>query len=398
MARSVKALVNPKLLKWAREKSSLTLPTAAEKLHITVEQLEGWEIGDAQPTFKQLLTISKTYKRPVPLFYLATPPKDFLPLQDYRRLPGTLPPLNESPQLNLEIRKAHYRRQVALELMSLLGEQPAVLQQTITLKDNPEQVGQQIRDFLTITLQTQVGWKNDYEALNGWRKALEAAGVLVFQAEKIDVAEMRGFAIGERPLPVIVVNKSDRPKGRIFSMLHEFAHILLGDSSISGDDINGYQLTPEERRVEVFCNHVAAATLLPSAWFTQDSELSGYERSGQWSDDAVIALAKRFNVSREFIWRRLLTRGKITDDFYKAKRNELIREFRARQYEEEKSYKKVIVKHHVKVLSSIGLMYPELVLNSYYQEKITSSTLSEYLGLKLKHLPKVENAVFGVPL
>ena len=79
MARSVKALVNPILLKWAREKSSLTLPAAAEKLHFPAEQIKEWEDGIAQPTFKQLLTISKTYKRPVPLFYLATPPKDFLP-------------------------------------------------------------------------------------------------------------------------------------------------------------------------------------------------------------------------------------------------------------------------------------------------------------------------------
>ena len=282
--------------------------------------------------------------------------------------------------------------------MGLLGEQPRTLNYTITLKNNPEEVGQQIREFLNINLQTQVDWRNDYEALNGWRRALESVGVLVFQAEKVDIAEMRGFAIGERPLPVIVVNKSDRPKGRIFSMFHEFAHVLLGDSSISGDDITGYQLTPEERRVEVFCNHVAAAALLPSAWFAQDSELSGYEQSGQWNDKTVALLAKRFNVSREFIWRRLRTRGKITGDFYKAKRNELIEEFRKRQDEEKESNRKIIVKHHVKVLSSIGSKYPELVLNSYYQEKITSSALSEYLGLKLKHLPKVENAVFGVPL
>lgn len=33
----------------------------------------------------------------------------------------------------------------------------------------------------------------------------------------------------------------------------------------------------------------------------------------------------------------------------------------------------------------------ELVLSGYHQEKINSSTVSEYLGMKLKYLPKVKN-------
>lgn len=396
MAKSVKALINPSMLRWARERSSMTIVLAAEKLKRSVEEMEAWESGAAQPTFKQLMTIANTYKRPITLFYLSEPPADFMPLQDYRRLPGVIPSLVESPQLNIEIRKAHYRRQVALELVQLLGESFPQLQYQATLRGNPEQIGQEVRDLLGISLTEQIGWRDNYKALNGWRRALERLGVLVFQASSIDVSEMRGFTISDRPLPAIVVNKSDSPKGRIFSMMHELAHILLGDSSISGDYTYGYALTPEEKETEVFCNRVAAAILLPLSAFENDNELHRLDIANEWTDANVEMLSKRFTLSREFIWRRLLTRGKISNEIYMQKRSFLAKQWKAQQEEEEPSSGGP--KYHIKVLSSIGSFYPELVLNSYYQEKINTSTLSEYLGVKLKHLPQVENAVFGRPI
>src|SRR5476649_1601377 len=109
MKRSTPALVNHELLKCARITSSFTVVKAAEKLHIQPELLEEWETGVSLPTFNQLLAISEAYKRPVSLFYLEKPPKGFMTLRDYRRLPDTVNPLSESPQLSLEIRKAYSR-------------------------------------------------------------------------------------------------------------------------------------------------------------------------------------------------------------------------------------------------------------------------------------------------
>ncbi len=77
MSGDVSALVNPEMLEWARKHSSLTVDAAAKKLSQKVEMIAMWESGDKQPTFKQLITISQTYKRPVALFYLEKPPKDF---------------------------------------------------------------------------------------------------------------------------------------------------------------------------------------------------------------------------------------------------------------------------------------------------------------------------------
>ena len=50
---------------------------------------------------------------------------------------------------------------------------------------------------------------------------------------------------------------------------------------------------------------------------------------------------------------------------------------------------------HVTELSRVGRVFPRLVLQNYYQEKITGPDVSDYLNLKLKHLPKVEAELSG---
>ncbi len=59
MAIAVKALITPKVLKWAREKRiRLDIEFAAERLKIDPDRLEKWENGKEQPTFAQLKKIA----------------------------------------------------------------------------------------------------------------------------------------------------------------------------------------------------------------------------------------------------------------------------------------------------------------------------------------------------
>jgi len=105
-------------------------------------------------------------------------------------------------------------------------------------------------------------------------------------------------------------------------------------------------------------------------------------------------IAQRFNISREVVWLRLLTNQMISDSVYRKEIYKLREQYKT-QKQQEKKAKKIIVSYHTKVISTIGKFYTNLVLAGYHQEKITSSALSEYLGIKLKHLPKIENATLG---
>ncbi len=88
MSRSIPALVRPALLAWAREKAGLHPEEAAARLHIQADRLREWERGEEQPSIAQLRKLGELYKRPLVLFFLPEPPRDFGPQREFRRLPG----------------------------------------------------------------------------------------------------------------------------------------------------------------------------------------------------------------------------------------------------------------------------------------------------------------------
>ena len=51
------------------------------------------------------------------------------------------------------------------------------------------------------------------------------------------IEDARGFALADANPKIIVVNSKDQIEARIFTLLHEFAHILLGETSISIPDL-----------------------------------------------------------------------------------------------------------------------------------------------------------------
>src|SRR5690606_38583574 len=122
-----------------------------------------------------------------------------------------------------------------------------------TLDADPELLGAAIREALGVTLVEQVGWRDQqrYKALNQWRRRIEEAGALVFQFSDVEPTEALGFSLATDTCPVVAVNRSLRPNGRIFTMMHELAHLMLRASSVCDID-EELRRTPEEQRTEVF--------------------------------------------------------------------------------------------------------------------------------------------------
>lgn len=389
MSRGVDALANPRMLDWARRSAGLDVETAAKKAQVSAQRLESWERGESRPTIKQLRKLESIYKRPIAVFYLPEPPIGFQPLRDFRRLPGTVV-TTESPELCLQIRRAQDRRELALELYEVVeAEPPPAIALTATPADDPEDLAMRIRDLLGVRYDDQVRWPAGYEAFNQWRAALENVGVLVFQASDVEVSEMRGFSISGDRLPAIVVNNKDSPRGRIFTMLHELAHIVLrlgGLCNFSPEDV--VSPTTEEQRVEVFCNWVAGATLVPRQYLLSETPVSANRSDTDWSDEDFHQLADRYGVSREVLLRRLLINERISEAFYSTKVAQ-IRE----EYEHAAPRPKGFAPLHRVAVSSSGPLFVRLVLNSYYADQITASDVADFLDVRLKHLSRIEAEV-----
>ena len=390
---TVRALIKPELLLWARETAGLGVGEAAAKLAQPQHRLESWERGDSRPTIKQLETIARVYKRPFEVFYLPEPPKDFQPLQhDFRRLPGKVAGV-QSAELRYEIRQAHTRREVALELYEGTDEEPPRFSLEAALTDDPERVGHSIHTALATGSHPK--WAGPYDSFNFWRSKLENAGILVFQALKIDRAEMRGFSINERPLPVIVLNIKDSPAARTFTMVHELVHLMLRESGLCDLTEEQAKRTPEMMRIERFCNMVAGATLVPRHELLGDPRVraKGVGRTA-WSDDELRPIARKFGVSPLALLRRLLIFERTTTTFYQQKHAES--EKRNTEAEDNKGRDGGGFAPPDRIaVSTAGPLFVRLVLTNYHQDAITASAVSDFLSVRLKWLNKIEAAVFG---
>ena len=105
-------------------------------------------------------------------------------------------------------------------------------------------------------MQTRAGWRNHYDALNGWRSAVEALGVLVVQLRNVPIEEMRGCSLALFPLPVIILNSADSPLGRVFTLLHELTHLARAESGLC-DLAEEVPRRKADEVVEAYCNRVA---------------------------------------------------------------------------------------------------------------------------------------------
>ncbi|HEY2719931.1 MAG TPA: ImmA/IrrE family metallo-endopeptidase, partial [Solirubrobacteraceae bacterium] len=251
---------------------------AARKLRVTPDRLRTWETGETYPTIAQLRKAAGLFKRPLAIFYLPEPPHDYQPLRDFRRVPdaqlGQL-----SPGLLAVIRRAHAVREAALELRELADEPVTSIPRLDESQSDAERFGVAMRGLLAVTNAEQKAWRDPRRALNAWLDAVSRLDVLVLQAQSIPIQEMRGFSISAERLPVVVLNGGDFPRGRIFTLLHELAHVLLHADGVC-DTLPRRKPRGPTDELEVFCNQVAAAALMPLDDFRSESVLGHVPADG----------------------------------------------------------------------------------------------------------------------
>jgi Zn-dependent peptidase ImmA (M78 family) len=402
MRERLKAPVEPTLLTWGRKTAALSLAEAAKKIGVDEARIQAWEDGDDAPTIPQLRKLASAYKRPLAVFFLTETPKElgFGEIKDFRRLTPDLR-TQYSPRLAFEIRAAAERREVALDVLDAIGVEPPRFALTARVSENPETVAARVRDVLSISLSQQFRWRDSNKAFKAWRDAMEGAGILVFMLSgahhQVPLAEVRGFALAERPLPVIVVNGKDRANGRIFTLLHELGHVLLGQTAIANTPEPDPRLPQAAQNIEAFCNRFAAAVLMPRESLLAEALVQARGgRQASWADADISTLAERYSVSREALLLRLVELGRAEQAFFQAKRAEYERQYVAEAKAAEAAPDDGgFAPYKYQILSHLGRGFAQLVLQGYHQNRLSLSTVAGYLGVQAKHVPGLEQAAFS---
>ncbi len=393
MAKTVKAKINPVVLRWWRDELSLASSFVAEKLGKSSEDLESWETWVDYPTMSQLEKIANVYKTHISVFYLPSPPEKLKPKIDYRWIDMLLDH-DARYKLEMNIAEAVQRKTIALDLFSTLDLTIGSLPDA-NIKMGVDKVAGIIRDFLWegshIGGSTFTG-KNSYDVLRHWKMCIEAKNVLVSQTSvnthlSLEVSMVRGFCIAGEWIPMIVLNSKDSPRGKVFTLLHELTHIVIWwKSEVQNIDFRNMD-DPKMDPEEIFCNKVAAEILVPQKSFLNLVS----DKNFILSIESVSKIARGYGVSEEVIMRRLLDFNKIDKSDY-----ERFRADNSKKWEDKKNdNSKPIVPYYRKVLGANGHLFTYLTLTAYQREKINLLNVWQFLKASLVHLPKIENELYG---
>lgn len=388
-----KAYITPNVLKWARESARMTEEIAAAKVSVSSDKLKEWEAGTSQPTIKQAQTLAKAYKRPFALFFLPEIPRDFQPLQDFRS--------NDSKALStgsIFIIREIQQKQAWISDVNEKNNEPKVpFVGRFSINDNPISVAKDILKTLGIN---PASYTND-NPIKEWIDKAETLGIFISRTSfihsrlKLDSEELQGFAIADPYAPFVFINSDDWNAPQLFTLVHELAHIWIAATGISNDIEPSLKLKDKFHPVELFCNEVAANTLIPSEIFNSVKPLVFN------SAKEVFNESRKLGVSTFAFLVRALNLNLISFNKYKTLKQAADFEFRAflKREEEKKAKEKAKEKkggpnYYLLQLNKNSRLFTQTVLDAFRGGFIEPTQASTLLNVQVNNFHKLEAQLY----
>lgn len=315
------AFINPAILSWSRQRAGLSVAEIAKRLTVPSARVTDWEGGQILPTFNQAQRWAVIAHIPFGFLFLKTPPQENISIPDLRTVDGVFPNV---PSLNLidTVRDVLRKQDWYLEYLQDHERSPLSFVGSFSSRSPINDVVADIRRVLGVTDDfARMSYEDYFRALVS---GAEEAGILVMRSgvalgnthRKLDVSEFRGFAISNALAPVVFINSADAPTARLFTLMHELAHIWIGSTGVS--DGNSHSA----RQEEAFCNAVAGEFLAPELVFR-----THWDSNAHW-EESLVPLAGRFRVSTLVIARRARDLGYISSDQYGAYYRRILQAYR----------------------------------------------------------------------
>jgi len=366
--------VPPRVMTWLRESSGYSMEEVSELLKTPVDNVTKWESGDRRPTIDDLRELSKAFNRSLSAFFLPEPLKERSPPEDFRRFPDADKKLTKKTLLG--IRKAQYFQEVSKELLDNLSKnaQPSI--EIIDISYNEENVAEEQRQNLNFSFIYQKELSNETELLRELIKAIEAKGIFVFQFPLVK-RELRGFTLMDILPFSIVINSREHPRAKIFTLMHEFGHILLNIPAMCFPDVDDIvQGTDKVSNVERWCNNFAGSFLMPKNEIIQDIKLSGI--------NSIRQIANKYKVSQSAFLIRAKNLGIIDNVFY----NKVMYELRQKNKPDEDFGRSGTSVE--RAIRNKGKLFCSLVMQNISNQRITDSTALDYLEIKVTDITALQ--------
>lgn len=297
--------VQPAILDWAMQKAQMQATSSS-----IIDMLAKWISGEKTPTFNQIEDVSKKISIPFGYFFLQEPPVEDCQIVDFRTV-DSISIQNPSRELidtvdlmsSVQEWMADYNRDNGASEYAFVGR--------ANIEDGVKETANSIRTELGISERWFDDFKSAADAFKNLREAIMNIGVLVMMngvvgnntRRALNLDEFRAFTLIDKSAPLIFINSRDTDNGRLFSLLHELAHVWIGKDNFYNDR---YGVSQRVSKEEQFCNAVAAEILVPNRVFSAE-----WSKQTGDAESIIKELEKCFVCSRFVLLRKALDTGKI---------------------------------------------------------------------------------------
>ncbi len=311
--------INKELIEWAIIRNGNSL----DEFYAQNPTVESWINGEKFPTVKQLENFTHKVQVSFGYMFLPQPPNETIPLPFFRT--GKNSTNNVSLNVFHTIQIVQDRQNWLTEYLEELNFPELEFVGKFNVSDNYIDIVNDIRNVLKLELDWASKHNKWEEAFDYLTLKIEEAGIIVTYNgivgnnthRVIDVNECRGFVLVNKKAPFLFINSADAKAAQMFTIIHELAHVWLGESA-GFDNAN---LLPADDPLELLCDKVAAELLVPEIYFIKKWETSQNFKY----------LSRIFKVSPIVIGRRALDLKLITFPQFIQFYNEYMNEVKERK-------------------------------------------------------------------
>lgn len=313
--------INKEIIEWAIVRAGNQL----EDFYVSNPKVKEWVDGDGFPTIKQLEKFTQQVHVPFGYMFFNEPPLEEIPIPFFRT--GKENPRAEKVSLNV------------YHTIQILQERQNWLTDYLTETDYADLdfVGKfnakTPYPIIVQDIKKALGLANDWASnFNTWEETLN---YLTIQIEEIGIivsfngivgnntkriiqpSECRGFVLVNKKAPFLFINSGDAKAAQMFTIIHELAHIWLGESA----GFDNKHLLPANDPIEILCDQVAAEFLVPERFLIE-----------KWKETHDFKqLSRLFKVSSLVIARRALDLNLITKAMFFSFYNNYMEQYRLKK-------------------------------------------------------------------
>ena len=286
--------------------------TPIEYLRQKLPNIDKFLKGELEPTFNQVYALSKLINIPTGLLLLKEPISASSLNVDFRTFNSEL-----LSDISSELKDTIIEMQEKQEFLKEIVENECPFVGIFTFDDDYSDVILKARELL--------GNEITRKRFDNYRKILGQLGIFIFLNGKykdnthrpLNLNEFRGFVLSDKKAPIIFINQLDSKTGQFFTLIHEFVHLLYGDSDLfDGED------SKKRSKTEAIINSITAEILVPKELI---SDMFDNQIDIRTSLDS---LSRKFEVSKFVILRRLYDLSMVSRKDFMSLQNELEAEFK----------------------------------------------------------------------